>query len=333
MRHKNKFAFLFMLIIATAFILNPYIQASDENEGQILKINVVEEGNYGKDIHPNYLVFSEEESFLNYYSDMKGLNKAERYNPGINFDFNMGVIITAGEVYKEGYEVKLDKVTYKNEVIKIYVNISEPKKRTRRTTQRPYIIASVYNNKKIRMNAKLINFIDNNTNERLRTIPVVSTKNYPYYDIPEQAMVYPVESGDYGNVDFEAYGAFGEHLSFDQSYIKLKENKKHKVRPPRLNFLGNVVIMMTMGEQQHGGYEMKIDGAYTNVYTGGKDLYVMVKKIEPNDNTIRYYDITRPYLIASIQIGIDKNKLTTAHFINEETGELLVSSKIKHDRY
>ncbi len=334
MRDKIRVSFLLILILITAFILNPYImRASGEDEGeeQFLKINVVEEGNYGKDIYPNYLVFSKEESFLNYYSAIKGLKGTERYNPGINFDFNMGVIITAGEVYKEGYEIRLDKVTYKNEVVKIYVNISEPKRRTRRATQRPYIIASVYNNKEIRMNARLIRFIDSNTNEQIRALPVVSTKSYPYYEIPEQVMVYPVESGDYGNVGIEAYGAFGGHLSFDESYVKLKENKENKVRPPRLNFLGNIVVIMTMGEQKHGGYRMEINGAYSNVYTGGKGLYVMVKKVEPDEKTIRYYDVTKPYTIASIQIGIDKDKITTAHFINEDTGELLIKAKIKND--
>jgi hypothetical protein len=54
---------------------------------------------------------------------------------------------------------------------------------------------------------------------------------------------------------------------------------------------------MTLGERRWG-YKLLSNGAYTNVYLMGDSLYVMVKKIEPTEKTIRYYETTHPYSIA-----------------------------------
>ncbi len=311
-------------------------QASQEilKPGDELRINIVEIGEFSEIIKPYQLVFSKEEPLKRFYAKMKGISPELAYNPGVNMDYNMGVVIGLGEVYKEGYKINIDKAVYTGRTVEIYTETIEPTDKDKeKKTRSPYIIAAIYNNRQIRDNIRLIRFIDTNSEEMIKSIPVRQIGMYPFYEIPERVRVKTVERGDHCNLGIEAYGAFGEHNSFEHTYKILKEDGVYQTRPPELNFLGNIVIIMTMGEKQDGGYSIDVNGAYTNTYMLGDSIYVMVKKIKPTEKTIRYYDITRPYMVGSIQVGPGYWNVKKVIFIDEITGKTLVERKIKHQKY
>ncbi len=325
----GKFLILFIFVFIAIFFSIESLSTQSDKE-QSLNVIIVEKGFYSNSVAPSYLVFAREDVFLSYYSDLKSLKPTDAINPGIHFDYNMGVIVTLGEVYRKGYDVNINSAIFKGKTIEIYVDKKTPDDpNSSRATQTPYVIASVYNDKNIREKLRIIKFIDNQTGEFIISLPVQQIGRSPFYDIPEYARVYNVESDDYGNIEVESYGAFNNHHAFNAAYISLKENKEYRVFPPELSFNGNIAIIMTLGEKKDGGYKITANGAYTNVYTQGKELFVMVKKTEPTENTIRYYDTTRPYMVGSVQIGTLYKNIRKVHFIDENNGKILVTVNLK----
>lgn len=332
---KIRIIAILIIICMLGFMFSGTFMVSQVKPGDELNFNIVEKGLNSSSINANYLAFSSEDVFINYYAKLKNL-KAPRpnMNPGINFDYNMAVILTMGEKHINGYDINLKKAEYLGDKVNIFYdeNIPESTSGKNRVLHHPYCVASVYYDKEIRENAKIISFINEKSGKLTTSIPIVKTKKYPYYEIPEEVRSITVEKGDYGNFEDETYIAFNHHIPFNAAYMKLKENKEYRVRPPELSFLGNIVVMMSLGEKENGGYKILANDAYTNVYMLGDSLYVMVRKIAPTDHTIRYYDITRPYSIASIQIGTRWKYLNYVHFIDETTGEQLRKVKLKKIR-
>lgn len=320
-----------LICVSIITVFRPAFVSPQRTEvGDELKVNIIEQSQFSCLYKKDYLVFSNEETFINYYSDLTGKKPANAYiNPGVNFDYNMAVVISLGEVYKESYEINLNSVLYLGETIEIYFDVKEPDTRLQNTVRRPYLIASVNQDKQIRSTIKLIKFIEEDTGELVKSLPVVQTPRSPFYQIPEKMNVYPVEYGDYGNFKKESYGAFDDHRTFGQAYILLKENESLRVRPPELSFLGNIAIIMNLGEMADGGYKILPNGAYSNAYMSGEDLFIMVHKYEPDEYNIRYYDTTTPYSIASIRVGLGAERINYANFIDEKTGKTLVRTKIR----
>ncbi|MFW5799175.1 MAG: hypothetical protein ACOCV8_00045, partial [Spirochaetota bacterium] len=91
---------------------------------------------------------------------------------------------------------------------------------------------------------------------------------------------------------------------------------------------GNIAIIMNLGEKKNGGYEILPEGAYTTAYTLGKELYIMVRKKSPTEENIRYYDITRPYFVGSVHIGLVAENIRYVYFMDEKTGRILVKTKL-----
>jgi hypothetical protein len=329
------FIFIFFLALGFMFIkFDSHISSQEIIEiGDELEINMVRRGEFSAIIKPNYLVFSKEDALIRHYANMLDVPVNMAYNPGVNLDYNMGVVVGLGEVYRAGYEIILDRAIYLGKSIELYVDVIPPGEKAERTTQSPYIIASVYSNKKIRQSTRVIKFIDNQTERLIRSLPVKQIGRYPFYEIPEEVRVFTVEQGDYCNVKQEAYGAFNNHNTFEYSYVKLLENDDYKVRPPELSFLGNIAIIMTLGEQENGGYEIVANGAFTNSYMMGRDLFIMVRKKEPTEDNIRYYDITQPYYVASIQIGFSSSRINNVTFVDEATGKILVNKELRYYNY
>lgn len=298
--------------------------------GDELKINMVKTGEFSAIIKPSYLVFSKEEALIRHYAEMMDVPVNLSFNPGVNLDYNMGVVIGLGEVYKEGYQINIDKALYLGKSVELHVEVIPPPKNAPSTTRSPFIIASVYSNRQIRESIRVIKFINKRNNTLIKSLPVKQLGKYPFYEIPEEVRVYTVEQGDYCNIKQEAYGAFNNHNPFEYSYTKLLENDDYKVRPPELSFLGNIAIIMTMGEKKHGGYQIMANGAYTNSYMMGRELFIMVRKKEPTEDNIRYYDITQPYLVASIQIGFSASLIRNVIFVDEATGNILVTKELEY---
>lgn len=319
---KIKIILIFCVItffVITGTILLPQIRA-----GEYVNYDIVDSGLNSVAVSPNHLVFSREDSFVSYYSYLKNLPERSDVNPGINFNYNMAVVITTGEKHIEGYDINLDYIKYDGNAIKVYYEEIVPNNESkRRRLSYPYLIASVYYDKEIRENTRIISFFNSRTGEFIESAPFVKIKRSPFYEVPEKLRVVKVESGDYGNFTEETYLAFNCHLSFGGAYIKLRENPEYRVRPPELSFMGNIVVMMSWGDKYDGGYEISANGAYTNAYTLGDGLYIMVRKKEPTERTIRYYDETRPYSIASIQVGMNFRNVRKVYFIDELTGDLL----------
>ncbi len=319
-------------------VINPIPKKVDKyffenkDKWKSINFNVLEQGSYSTLIDLDFFAFSREGMFEEFYRKLKSLRSNDmNANPGIHFDYNLGVVLTTGERYLKDCNINVNDVRFSGKAIYVYFNETKPDK-GRRTLVHPYTIASIYFDKGVRKNSKLISFINQDTGVLELSAPIVETKRYPYYEIPEKLEIYPVEKGDYGNFKEEKYMAFVDHLSFNSSYVDLKENKEYKVRPPELNFLGNVVVMMSYGEKSDGGYEIYANSAYSNVYIFGETIYIMVRKKKPTEDTIRYYDVTRPYSIASIQVGIKAEYLKKAVFIDEFTGEILAQQKIEYIR-
>ncbi len=303
----------------------------NKDKWRSLNYNILEQGSHSTSINLDFFAFSREDMFEKFYKDLKALPSNDmNANPGIHFDFNLGVVLTTGERYVKGANININDVRYNGKAIYVYFNETKPEKGIRRTLNHPYTIASIYFDKEVRKNSKLVSFINQDTGSLELSAPIVETKRYPYYEIPEKLDIYPVEKGDYGNFKEEKYMAFVDHISFNSSYVDLKENTEYKVRPPELNFLGNVVVMMSYGEKSDGGYKIYANSAYSNVYIFGETLYVMVRREKPTDETIRYYDVTSPYSIASIQVGIKAEYLKKAIFIDEFTGDILTAQEIEY---
>lgn len=314
-----------ILIISASFLISQSVKPGDE-----LNFNIVDEGLDSSILKQSYLAFSREDLFIDYYANMKTLPAIADINPGIHFDYNMAIVMTSGERYVEGYNITLDRVKYNGSTVHVFYKETtpNPNDENKRRLTHPYCIASVYYNKDIRENAKVISFIDADTGLLKTSIPIVKIKRSPYYEIPEYVRVVQVEKGDYSNFTEEKFMAFNTHVPFNATYMQLKETDKYLVRPPELSFLGNIVVLMSLGEQDDGGYELYADNAYTNVYILGDALYVMVRKIEPTEKTIRYYDITTPYSIASIQVGMRWKYVKYVYFLDELTGKTLEKVKM-----
>lgn len=316
--------FTFLLVLSGTYLI------SQVSPGEELNFNIVDEGFDSALISPAFLVFSREDLFIDYYANMKKLPAISDINPGIHFDYNMAVVLAYGERYVDGYSITLEKVKYNGSTVHIFYRETQPdptKEKKKRLTH-PYCIASVYYDKEIREHAKVISFINVETGELRTSAPIVKIKRNPYYEIPESVRVVQVEKGDYGNFTEEKYLAFNNHFPFNSAYMQLRENDKYLVRPPELSFLGNIVVLVSLGQQENGGYEILANGAYTNVYVLGNSLYVMVRKVKPTEETIRYYDITTPYSIASIQVGMRYRYLKYVYFLDETTGKTLGKVKL-----
>ncbi len=300
-----------------------------------LGVNIIEQSPYAVSMKPKYEAFSSDEIYQFFYNRLKGLPPSNKVKSGVNFDYNIAVAVTMGEKYLTGYKIEVRKAIFTGESILIYYTELKPDASVerRKTVSNPYCIASIYDDKKIREKAKVISFYNTNTNRLSMSIPVVRTRRYPNFEIPEQVRTIQVEKGDYCNFKEEGYYAFNSHFGFDSIYYDLKENDRYKVRPPELSFLGNIVVVLSLGEKENGGYGIYANGSFTTAYMLGDDMYVMVRKVEPTEDTIRYYDITQPYSIASIQVGIRWKYIRNVYFLDELTGEKLADVNLGKARW
>lgn len=328
----KKIKILFVLVLLFSFILISltFLIGQGIEPGDDLNFSIVDEGLYSSILYPSYLAFSREDLFVNYYANMKNLPAVSEINPGIHFDYNMAVVLTSGERYVNGYSITLDNIKYNGNTVHVFYKEITPEadSEKRKLLTHPYCIASVYYNKEIRENVKVISFIDSDTGVLKTSIPIVKIKRSPYYEIPEYVRAVQVERGDYSNFTEEQYMAFNSSFDFGGAYMKLKENDKYAVTVPPLSFLGNIVVLISFGQQDNGGYSIIANSAYTNVEILGNELYVMVRKTEPTEKTIRYYDITTPYSIASIQVGMRYKYVKYVYFFDENTGKTLAKIKM-----
>ncbi len=292
---------------------------------QELNYNIIEQSQFAISLKPTYEAFSSKDIFNNFYNKLKGLPPTNKPSSGINFDYNIAVCVTMGEKYLTGYKIAVRKIIFTGKSILVYYTELKPEASVHRreTVSNPYCIAAIYDDKNLREKAKVISFYNTNTNKMSMSVPIVKTRRYPNFEIPEQVRTIQVEQGDYSNFKEEGYYAFNSHFQFESVYHKLKENDRYKVRPPELSFLGNIVILLTLGEKKNGGHKIIANGSFTTAYMLGDDMYVMVRKREPTEKNIRYYDITQPYSLASIQVGIRWKYIRNVYFLNEQTGDEL----------